>query len=253
MRTFGRTVRLGALTSIYVVTDVATGRFPFRDAVVQAWFLLTVTVLPAILMSIPFGVIIAVQIGSLTSNLGASSMSGAVGGMGVMQQGAPMAAALLIGGAGASAVAADLGARTIREEIDAMRVLGIDPMRRLVAPRLVAMTLVAPVLAIFIILVSVLASFVVAVMGQGVVSGSYWQSFGSFASITDLAICVFKSVIFGYVVVIIASYRGLDAKGGPRGVADAVNAAVVLGIVVAVVLNLVITQVTSMFYPPQLV
>ncbi|MGV9858731.1 MlaE family ABC transporter permease [Gordonia sp. NPDC003425] len=250
---FGRTVRLGVRTSVIAVSDIVGGRFPFREATVQAWFLLSITVLPALLMAVPFGVIIAVQIGGLTSNLGATSMAGAVGGMGVIQQGAPMAAALLLGGAGASAITADLGARTVREEIDAMRVLGIDPTRRLVAPRMVAMVLVAPVLAVLIIVIAVAASFIVAIVGQGVIAGSYWQSFGSYASTTDLWICLGKSVVFGFVVVVIASRRGLEAAGGARGVADAVNAAVVLGIVASMVINVLITQVTTLFIPPQVI
>lgn len=176
---FGRTVRLGVRTSVIATTDIVGGRFPIREATVQAWFLLSITVLPALLMAVPFGVIIAVQIGGLTSNLGATSMAGAVGGMGVIQQGAPMAAALLLGGAGASAITADLGARTVREEIDAMRVLGIDPTRRLVAPRMVAMVLVAPVLSILIIVIAVAASFIVAIVGQGVIAGSYWPSYSA--------------------------------------------------------------------------
>ena len=173
--------------------------------------------------------------------------------MGVIQQGAPMAASLLLGGAGASAITADLGARTVREEIDAMRVLGIDPTRRLVAPRMVAMILVAPVLSVLIIVIAVAASFVVAIVGQGVVAGSYWQSFGAYASMTDLAICILKSVAFGFVVVIIAARRGLDASGGARGVADAVNASVVLGIVAAMVINLIITQIVALFIPVQVI
>ncbi|HEY9312382.1 ABC transporter permease [Williamsia sp.] len=253
VQSFGRTARLGARTPVIAVADMIGGRFPFREAAVQAWFLLSITVLPALLMAVPFGVIIAVQIGGITSNLGATSMAGAVGGMGVIQQGAPMAAALLLGGAGASAITADLGARTVREEIDAMRVLGIDPTRRLVAPRMVAMVVVAPVLSVLIIVIAVAASFLVAITGQGVVAGSYWQSFGSYASTTDLWICLMKSVIFGFVVVVIASRRGLEAKGGSRGVADAVNAAVVLGVVVSMVLNVVITQVTTLFIPVQVI
>ena len=134
-----------------------------------------------------------------------------------------------------------------------MRVLGIDPTRRLVAPRMVAMILVAPVLSVLIIVIAVAASFIVAIVGQGVIAGSYWQSFGSYASTTDLWICLGKSVVFGFVVVVIASRRGLEAAGGARGVADAVNAAVVLGIVASMVINVIITQITTLFIPPQVI
>lgn len=251
-QTLGRLFRLGARTSAIMVTDLVRGKLPFREAMIQAWFFITVTAVPAVLLAVPFGVVIAVQIGSVTKSVGASSMAGAVGGVGVMQQAAPMAAALLVGGAGASAVAADLGARTIRDEIDAMRTMGIDPMRRLVSPRMLAMIIVAPMLAVIIILMSILASFLVAIMAQGVASGSYWLSFGTFASISDLVICILKSMIFGYIVVIVAAQRGLEAKGGPRGVADGVNAAVVIGVVGCFVVNVLITQLVSMFIPTRM-
>lgn len=247
--TFGRTVRLGARATTLMITDLATGRFPLREALVQAWFFASVSLLPAILISLPMGVVIAVQIGSLTENVGAGSMAGAVGGMGVMQQIAPLAAALLVGGAGASAIASDLGARTVREEIDALRTMGIDPHRRLVAPRVLAMTVVAPMLAVLVILMSVLAGFFVASIGQGVAPGSYWLSFGSFAGVTDLAICLGKSALFGYLVAVIASQRGLQARGGPKGVADCVNAAVVLGLLACLLVNLIITQIVVLFVP----
>ncbi|MFF0492475.1 MlaE family ABC transporter permease [Nocardia sp. NPDC003482] len=249
VRTLGRVVRLGARATGILVSDAAGGRFPVREALIQGWFFVSVSMWPAILIALPMGVVIAVQVGSVTANVGATSMAGAVGGMGVMQQIAPLAAALLVGGAGGSAIASDLASRTIREEIDAMRTMGVDPQQRLVAPRLLAMAVVAPMLSVLIILMSVLASFVVAAVGQGVAPGSYWLSFGSFASVTDLIICLGKAAIFGYVVAVIASHRGLEAKGGPKGVADAVNAAVVLGILACMVIDLVITQITLMFAP----
>ncbi|MEV0360896.1 ABC transporter permease [Nocardia sp. NPDC050697] len=248
-RTLGRGVRLGVRATALMGYDLARGRFPLREALVQAWFFVSVSMLPAILVSLPMGVVIAVQVGSITENIGAGSMAGAVGGMGVMQQIAPLAAALLVGGAGASAIASDLGARTVREEIDALRTMGIDPHRRLVAPRILAMTVVAPMLAVVVILMSILAGFFVASVGQGVAPGSYWLSFGSFATVTDLVICLGKSAVFGYLVAVIAGQRGLEAGGGPKGVADCVNAAVVLGMLACLVVNLVITQLVLLFLP----
>lgn len=248
-RTLGRLFRLGTRSTAFLAGDLVRARFPLRESVVQGWFFTSVSALPSILVALPLGVVIAVQVGSMTDNVGADSMAGAVGGMGVMQQIAPLAAALLIGGAGGSAIASDLASRTIREEIDALRTMGIDPHRRLVAPRILAMTVVAPMLSVLIILMSILASFVVATLGQGVAPGSYWLSFGSFASLTDLYICLGKAVVFGYLVAVISSHRGLEAKGGPKGVADSVNAAVVLGILACMVANLVITQIVLMFVP----
>ena len=118
---------------------------------------------------------------------------------------------------------------------------------------MVAMVLVAPVLSVLIIVIAVAASFVVAIVGRGVVAGSYWQSFGAYASMTDLAICILKSVALRIRRGHHRGRRGLDASGGARGVADAVNASVVLGIVAAMVINLIITQIVALFIPVQVI
>lgn len=252
MRTYGRAVELAWGSVAGVITGIARRQLQWREVFIQAWRLVTVTAVPAILMAIPFGVIVSVQVGNLISSLGADSLLGATGGLGVIKQGAPMATGFLLGGAGASAIAADLGARTIREEIDALHTMGISPLHRLVVPRMIAMVLVAPLLNILIIFVGVLAGYLVAIGGQDVTPGSYWSTFGSFTSVADVWVSMIKAVIFGFLVVAIACQRGLEAKGGPRGVADAVNASVVLSVVAIVVVNLAVTQVAAMFLPTRL-
>lgn len=252
LRTFGRAAGIAQETVTGAVSDIARGQFQWREAIIQAWRLITVTALPAILIAIPFGVIVSVQVGNIIHTLGADSLLGAAGGLGVIKQGAPLATGFLLGGAGAAAIAADLGARTIREEIDALNTMGISPIHRLVIPRMVAMLFVAPLLNILIIFVGVLAGYAVAVGGQNVTPGSYWATFGSFATTADVWVSLVKAVIFGFLVVVIACQRGLEAKGGPRGVADAVNAAVVLSVVSIVVVNLVAAQITAMFLPTRL-
>lgn len=247
--TGGRVFRLGVRASRIAVTDIVALRFQWREFVQQAWFLITVTAVPGVLMSVPFGVIVSAQVGNVVYQLGANSLVGAASGLGVLKQGAPLATGLLLGGAGAAAIAADLGARTIREEIDAIRVLGVDPVQRLIAPRLVAMVAVAPLLNILVVFVGVLAGYVVSVEGLDVTSGSYWESFGSFVGPVDVWVSSLKAVIFGFLVVVIAAQRGLDAKGGPRGVADAVNAAVILSVVSIMVVNTALTQIVGLIVP----
>lgn len=252
LRTFGRTMRVASASVAGTASDVVRLKFQWREAVQQAWYLITVTALPAVLMAIPFGVIVSVQVGNLIHQIGADSLLGAAGGLGVIKQGAPMATGLLLGAAGAAAIAADLGARNIREEIDAMRTMGISPMHRLVIPRMVAMVFVAPMLNILIIFVGVVAGYAVAIGPQGVTPGSYWGTFGSFTTVADIGVSVVKSVLFGFIVVVVACQRGLEAKGGPRGVADGVNSAVVLSVVSIAIVNLLITQLVAMFLPTRL-
>ena len=112
--------------------------FQVREFVQQAWFISSVSILPAALVSIPFGAVITLQLGGLTSQLGAESFNGAASVLAVIQQASPIVTTLVVAGAGGSAICAELGSRTIREEIDAMEVLGVSPIQRLVVPRVLA-------------------------------------------------------------------------------------------------------------------
>ncbi|BBZ74801.1 putative YrbE family protein [Mycolicibacterium anyangense] len=249
LKTLGRFFELGVLAFAHLGKDLIRLRHPWRDTINQAWFIISVTAIPALLVSIPFGVIVAVQVGNFISQVGASSVSGAAGGLGVIRQGAPIVAALLLGGAAGSAVATDLGTRTIREEVDALRVMGVDPIQRLVTPRLAAIVFVAPVLCSFIIFMGLAAGYAINVGFQSGTPGSYIASFASFASVTDVVVAVIKTWLFGIVVILVACQRGLETRGGARGVADAVNASVVIGVVAVFGLNLLITQGLSMSMP----
>ncbi len=105
-----------------VTRRIFTTRFQLREFIEQAWFITSVTLMPTILVSIPFGAVISLQVGNLTGQLGAQSFAGATAVLAVVREAAPIAAALIIAGAAGSAICSDLGARKIREEIDAIDV-----------------------------------------------------------------------------------------------------------------------------------
>ena len=248
-QTTGRAVLMAAAVIRYICQDAISLRLPVGEILHQCWSLYKVTALPALLMAVPFGGMVAVQTSGLINQVGAASIVGAASGVGVVRQGAPLTAGLLMGGAAASAIASDLGARAIREELDALRVMGVDPVRNLVVPRFVALIVLAPVLMAVIIASAVIASFMLAITVSDVTSGSFWASFGAFAKMVDVWFAIGKAVVFAAIVGIVSSLKGIEAKGGPRGVADAVNAAVVVNVVGIVLANLVITQLQAMFFP----
>lgn len=252
LATIGRSAQLCAAVLRYTVIDTIRLRLPLEEVLDQMWSLLKVTALPALLMAIPIGAEVSVEVGGIMNQVGANSLAGAASGLGVVGQGAPLAAGLLMSGAAASAIASDLGARSIREEIDAMRVMGVDPLERLVMPRFLAMIAIAPMLAIIIVAAGVGAGLVISANVNHVVPGSFWQSFGAFATPTDLVFSVIKALLFAVIVVVIASLRGLEAKGGPKGVANAVNASVVLSVFCIFITNLLVSQLQMMFFPARL-
>jgi phospholipid/cholesterol/gamma-HCH transport system permease protein len=250
--TIGRALQLFVAVLRYSVTDSISLRLPAGELMVQAWTLLKVTATPAMLMAIPFGAMVSVVTAGFVNQVGATALQGAASGVGVVRQGAPITAGLLMGGAAASAIASDLGARAVREELDALRVIGIDPTRHLVVPRFLALMLIAPILCVVILASGITAAFILAVTVTDIAPGSYWMSFGTFTKVVDIWFAMGKTVVFGAIVAIISSFRGMEAKGGPRGVADAVNASVVLNVICIVIVNLAITQLQVMFFPMEI-
>ena len=223
--------------------------FQFREFIQQAWFIASVTILPTALISIPFGAVVSLQTGSLIKQIGAESYTGAASVLIVVQQASPIITVLLVAGAAGAAVAADLGSRTIREEIDAMEVLGINPIQRLVVPRVLAMMLVAVLLNGLVAFIGIAGGYFFNVVVQGGTPGAYLASFGSLAQLPDLYVSTFKAAIFGFLAAIIAAYKGLNPGGGPKGVGDAVNQSVVISFLLLFFANLIITAVYLQIVP----
>ncbi len=235
--------------------DIAVGIFqrPFqtREFIDQCWFISRVCILPAALVSISFGSVISLQLGSLIRQFGAQSFSGAASTLAVIQQAAPVICALLVAGAGGAAIAADLGARKIREEIDAMEVLGVDPLYRLVVPRVVATVFVSVMIIGIVITAGIAGGYFFNVIISGGSAGSFLSSFTALATLTDLIIAIVKAAIFGWLAAIVGSYKGLTAGGGPSGVGRAVNEAVIVTFMLLFFVNALITAVYFQLVPQE--
>ncbi|MEU0313984.1 MULTISPECIES: MlaE family ABC transporter permease [Nocardioides] len=223
--------------------------FQFREFIQQAWFIASVTIVPTALVAIPFGAVIALQVGGLVAQFGAQSFVGSAAVLAVVQQAAPIATALLVAGAGGSAIAADLGARKIREELDAMMVLGIDPIQRLVVPRVLACMMIAVFLNGLVSIVGVMGGYVFNVIIQGGTPGAYLASFTALAQMADLWQGLAKALVFGLIAAIVASYMGMNAGGGPKGVGDAVNQSVVITFLLLFIVNFVMSAIFLQIIP----
>jgi phospholipid/cholesterol/gamma-HCH transport system permease protein len=225
---------------------------PFEEFVRVSWFIASVSIIPVILVSLAFGMVTALQVGNIARQLGAHSQTGAAMVLAVVREAAPIATALLIAGAGGSAMTADLGSRKIREEIDAMEVLGVDPVHRLVVPRIWASMFVAVLLNGFVSVAGIAGGFVFNVLLQGGTAGAYINSFSLLAQPWDLYFALIKAALFGLVAAIVAVYMGLYARGGPKGVGDAVNRGVVLTFMLIFFVNIIFTLLYFQLIPQKL-
>ncbi|HET9896783.1 MAG TPA: ABC transporter permease [Streptosporangiaceae bacterium] len=247
LRQTGRLFALGAS----VIGLTFRRPFQVRELIEQFWFIASVTILPSALVSIPFGAVIALQVGSLTRQLGAESFTGGASVLAVVQQASPLIVALLIAGAGGTAICADLGARTMREELQALEAMSVSPIQRLIVPRVLAAMFVAVLLNGLVSVVGVLGGYFFNVIVTHGTPGAYLASFSSLAQVPDLVIGAVKALIFGYIAGVIAAYRGLNPRPGPKGVGDAVNQAVVISFLLLFFTNLILTAIYLRIVPPK--
>ncbi|MBF6338057.1 ABC transporter permease [Nocardia abscessus] len=253
LETLGRQVTLGREAIVQLFVSLARGRFPYQEFIKQCAFMANVSAAPTVFVAIPIAVVVSIQVGALVNQVGATTFIGAVAGLGIIRQGAPLVSALMVAGAVGSAICADLGSRTIREEIDAMMVMGVDPVRRLVAPRLAAAVLVSVLLCGFVVFVGFATAYMFNVYAQSGTPGSFISSFASFAVANDLIIALVKAAIFGVLTAVIACDIGLHAHGGPGGVANAVNSAVVSSALMLFATNIILTQLYNTLFPAKVV
>ncbi|MDP9116589.1 MAG: ABC transporter permease [Actinomycetota bacterium] len=239
----GAMYKMTVEAAYFMVSDIVRGRFFFKEFIERSWFLANATALPVILVSIPLGMAIVLQVGGLASQIGATSYVGAADAIGIMREAAPVITALLLAGVGGSAICAEFGARTIREELDALKVMGINPVQRLVAPLLLASIVISLFLNLLVIFVSVCAGYFFNIAILGGSKGSFFGSFTQFATMADFVTAEIKAAVFGSTAAMIAAFKGMQATKGPTAVGEAVNQTVVITGVILFAQNLIITEI----------
>lgn len=240
-----RLVTLGGFFAMSLDTLMLIAKPPFawREFLLQSWFVARVSLLPTIMLAIPLTVMLTFIFNILLIELGAADFSGTGAAFGAVTQIGPVVTVLVVAGAGATAMCADLGARKIRDELDALRVMGINPIQSLAVPRVLAATLIATLLAAVVMLTGIVGSFCFAVYVQHVTPGAF---IGGMTLLTDglnVVISLVKAALFGMCAGLIACYQGFSAGGGPAGVGNAVNETVVYTFMALFAINVIATAV----------
>ncbi len=233
-----------------VVSAVREPRGYWGEVREQMFAILKLCIIPLTVSCIAFGLgAPGLQGGNLYSLFGIPERLGSFFIMASIREFAPWIDAMIVAGVVGTAITADLGARRIREEIDALEVLGIDPVRALVIPRVIALTIMTGLLVIFALCCGVIGGFIAAVPILDATPAAFVTNFWSNASTVDLIGSVLKTTIFGFLIGVICCFKGLNAKGGSIGVGRAVNQAVVISFAVIWIFNYVFTTIMLGLYP----
>ncbi|MBP2627208.1 MAG: hypothetical protein H6Q68_1919 [Firmicutes bacterium] len=194
--------------------------------------------LPIVLLTILFtGMVITLQTAHEFIKYGAQSSVGGIVAISMLRELAPVLTGVVVAGRVGAAIAAEIGSMKVTEQIDALRVMAVNPIQYLVVPRLLACIMMVPILVIFADVIGTLGGYLVATLYSGIGSFTYLNSINVFADVHDVIGGLVKAMFFGGAIAIIGCYKGLTAEEGAVGVGRATTAAVVSSMIIIFISN----------------
>ena len=216
--------------------------FYFHDVIEQlesiGWGSLTVVLLTGIFT----GAVLALQSGLTLDQFGARPVVGRLVSASMIKELGPVLTALMLAGRVGSGIAAELGSMVVTEQINALRALGTDPVRKLVVPRVIAGVVMAPILTVISDFMGIIGGSIIAIFQLQVTSGQYWKSITDGLYVQDAWMGIIKPFFLGFVIVSIGCHVGLRTKGGTQGVGRATTNAVVAASVCVLAVDFFLTR-----------
>jgi phospholipid/cholesterol/gamma-HCH transport system permease protein len=177
-----------------------------------------------------------------------TALVGPTVGLGVLRELGPVLTGLIVAARAGGAMAARLGTMRVTEQIDALEVMGVDPVQYLVSPRIIATVLVMPLLAGVFDFVAMVGCWVICIYLFGIDQASFWDRTTMWLKPYHLYEGLFKAALFGLFFAVICTERGYKTKGGAEGVGNATNQGVVTSMVMIIVLDFFVTNLINVFY-----
>ena len=188
------------------------------------------------------GMVLALQMGNYLERFGAKPFVGRILAVSFLREMGPVLTALMIGGRVGAGITAEIGSMKVTEQIDALRSLGVNPIQKLVLPRLIALLVMLPLLTVLADLVAVLGGLFTSVTELSVSADFYLNSIVQFVKFQDLFSGLGKTFFFAFFIVMIACYNGLEATGGADGVGRATTKTVVTASITILVSDFFLTK-----------
>lgn len=188
------------------------------------------------------GIALALNSANTLQKFGVQSVTGQLVATGLIRELGPVLTCIILAGRAGSGIAAELGSMLVSEQIDAMRALGTDPIKKLVTPRLIALVLAAPVLTIFCDAVGILGGMGAAITLMAQPGSVYWSSAQRAISVDEILGGLLKPLVFGFIVAVIGCYMGLSTRGGTVGVGRNTTRSVVTSSILIIAVDTVLTK-----------
>jgi phospholipid/cholesterol/gamma-HCH transport system permease protein len=230
---FGKMVSLG----LDAVTNIFHGKVNLKLTLEQM-VKIGIESLPLALVTSAFiGMVFALQIASEFIRFGAGKFVGGVMSIGIARELGPAITGIVVAARVAAAITAELGTMRVKEQIDALSALGASPVRYLVIPRFIAAALMLPLLTIFADIIGFGGGYLVATYMSKINPVEYMETAQRLMKLWDVYGGMIKTIIFGMIISVIACYKGLNTKGGAKGVGEATTSSVVTSLITLFIVN----------------
>ncbi|WP_158746839.1 ABC transporter permease [Acidisphaera sp. L21] len=237
-RTTGAVALFGAEGVSHIVRPPYYGRMFLRAFLEFAYFSLPVVALTAVFS----GMVIALQSYTGFSRFNAEGAVASIVVLSVVRELGPVLAGLMVAGRVGAAMAAELGTMRVTDQIDALGTLSTNPMKYLVAPRLLAGTLALPLLVVVADILGVAGGYLVATVKLGLSPSAYLNNTFNFVTTNDVVSGLAKAAVFGFLIALMGCFHGYNSKGGAQGVGAATTSAVVMASIMILAGDYVLTE-----------
>lgn len=253
---FGRRVLalwffLGGLSHLSLRTLYLTFTPPFKkDRVIEQAKKTGYDSLPLVsLVAVFIGFIFALQTAYFMQRLGSEIYIASLVALSVVRELGPVITALVVAGRVGAGNTAELGSMQVTEQIDALETLATDPIKYLVVPRFLALTIMLPLLTLYANAIGILGSYLICVLRLGISSGMYWRVTFDAILYKDLFTGLFKTIFFGMIIAFVSCYEGFNVEGGAEGVGKATTRSVVLSFIMIIIADCFFTALFYFIFP----
>ena len=220
----------------------AQPRFPALETLRQVEAIGSRSLTIVLLTALFTGMVLALQTGFALERFGAKPYVGAVVGLSLVRELAPVLTALMVAGRVGAGIAAEIGSMTVTEQVDAIRSMGADPVQKLVLPRMIAATISLPLLTILAAVLGVIGGMLISASQFGITPNFYLQTIYANVTVNDFLSGIAKTFVFGWIIAMVGCYFGLQTTGGTVGVGRATTQAVVIASISVLISDFFLTK-----------
>lgn len=222
--------------------------YRFKEFIQQMEFIGNKSIFIVVLTGVFTGMALSFQVYLGFRMVNATSLTGPIVAMGIARELGPVLTGLIVAARAGGAMAANIGSMRVSEQIDALEVMGVDPIEYLVAPRMWASTVALPLLTGVFDFVAMIGSYFLCIKVLEMDEAIFWDKTALWLNPNHINEGLIKAAVFGAVFALICTYRGFNTKGGARGVGDATNRGVVISMVMIIILDFFLMNLIEVYY-----